>query len=212
MEIEFIKNTQSTQKDAIFAFKNNLKTPPFAIVAQSQSAGIGSRGNTWHSDVGNLYFSFCIDLNDIAADIPLNSYSIYFALIMRRFLVSLDSKVWIKWPNDFYVGDKKVGGVITNKIKNVLICGIGINLKSSPYFASVLDIDISPTSIVYGFFDVLRLKIFWVDIFKDFSVEFEKSKRFCSHLGNEIIELKSAVLCDDGSILIDNAKRIYSLR
>ena len=35
----------------------------------------------------------------------------------------------IKWPNDFYIDDKKIGGTITNLSGKYVYCGIGTNLK-----------------------------------------------------------------------------------
>ena len=116
------------------AVREGRVKPPFAIAAERQIAGIGSRGNDWQSVSGNLAFSFCVQQHDLPADVPLQSASIYFAMIMGEFLASLGSQLWLKWPNDFYLGERKIGGAMTNKIKDNLICGIGINLVSAPEF------------------------------------------------------------------------------
>ncbi|PSM51606.1 biotin-[acetyl-CoA-carboxylase] ligase [Campylobacter blaseri] len=211
MAIEFIDSCESTQLLLIEKFKNNLISPPYFLVAFEQISGIGSRGNSWEGSFGNLHFSFCIDEKDISKDIPPQSISIYFAMLMRGILTSKGSKLWVKWPNDFYINNKKIGGLITNKIKSTYICGIGINLKNSPEFGDILDIDVEINSLVFEFFEILKKQISWKQIFSKFMLEFEKSRKFFSHIGNRKISLEFAKLCEDGAILINN-KKVYSLR
>lgn len=209
--IEYVDECHSTQNELIEAIRYGVIKPPYTLVAKSQSLGIGSRGNSWESAKGNLYFSFAVDEETIANDIPSPSMSIYFSCLMSMFLQSLGSKIWVKWPNDFYIDDKKIGGVITTKIKKTYICGMGINLVKSPSYSTILDIEISSNEVVCGFLELLEKRILWKQIFSKFSIEFEKSKEFDSHIADDKISLKSAILCEDGAILINN-KKVYSLR
>ncbi|ANE36425.1 biotin-[acetyl-CoA-carboxylase] ligase [Campylobacter iguaniorum] len=211
MVVSFVESCVSTQDELIGAVRNGAINPPFALVAKVQTNGVGSRGNEWESKEGNLYFSFCVDENSLPSDLKPASASIYFAALMSEYLKSCGSKLWLKWPNDFYLGDKKIGGVITTKIKNVYICGIGINLKNSPSFANVLDIETSPQNIVNGFIQYLNLGFSWKQIFSKYLIEFDKSKVFDAHIGGEPVSLKNAILLEDGSIMINN-KKVYSLR
>ena len=132
-------------------------------------------------------------------------------MIMQEFLASLGSQLWLKWPNDFYLGERKIGGVMTNKIKNTLICGIGINLLGAPEYAGILDIKISAKDAIEGFFALYENKISWKQIFRNFSLQFQKSQKFSVHLNGEKISLARAKLCEDGSIII-NEERVYALR
>lgn len=209
--IEFIDSTKSTQLDLIEAIKCGVVNPPYAIVAKSQTAGVGSRGNEWKSLEENLHFSFCVSSKELPNDIEPNSISIYFAYIMKEYLSNLGSKVWLKWPNDLYINDKKIGGVITTKIKDIYICGIGINLVKSPIFADKLDINLTQNSIAMGYLELLKNKFPWKQIFSKFLVEFEKSRNFTAHVDDKECSLKDAVLLNDGSVVINN-KKVYSLR
>ncbi|NLY03734.1 MAG: biotin--[acetyl-CoA-carboxylase] ligase [Campylobacter sp.] len=211
MVIEFIESINSTQDILVKMVKSNKVKPPYAIVAKYQSLGVGSRGNIWESEGENLHFSFCIDKNSLSEDILPESVSIYFAFIMKEYLASKGSKLWLKWPNDFYLDDKKIGGVISNKIKNTYICGIGINLVQSPTYAKKLDIEISVNDVVKDFLELLENKFSWKEIFSKFLLEFKISKNFTAHIDGEIHSLKDATLCSDGSIVINN-KKVYSLR
>lgn len=211
MQIEFVEQMPSTQEFLVGAVREGRITPPFAIAANRQSAGIGSRGNDWEGASGDLAFSFCVAQTDLPADVPLQSASIYFAMIMQELLASLGSQLWLKWPNDFYLGERKIGGAMTNKIKDNLICGIGINLVSAPEYAGILDIKISAKDAIEGFFALYENKISWKQIFRNFSLQFQKSQKFSVHLGDEKISLEQAKLCEDGSIII-NEERVYALR
>ena len=211
MTIEFVESCDSTQTQIISNLKNGIIAPPYCLVANSQNAGLGSRGNAWESVSGNLYFSFCVSQNALPSDLPINSASIYFAFLMKEYLANLGSKIWLKWPNDFYLSEKKIGGVITTKIKNVFVCGMGLNLAHAPEFAGILDIKVERNSLIYGFFEILEKKPSWKQIFSKFLLEFPLSQKFGTHSGSEEISLKNAVLCDDGSVIINN-KKVYSLR
>ncbi|MSN96630.1 biotin--[acetyl-CoA-carboxylase] ligase [Campylobacter sp. FMV-PI01] len=209
--IKSVDESISTQSELIENLKNGIINPPFALIAKKQIKGYGSRGNEWKSDEGNLYFSFCIDEKDLSSTIPPPSFSIYFAFLMKEFLSTKGSKIWLKWPNDFYLNNKKIGGVITTKIKTTYVCGIGLNLTNSPDYAGVLDINITPNEVVFGFLNILKNKIPWKQIFSKFVVEFELSKKFYTNINGNKFHLNNANLYEDGSIMINN-KRVYSLR
>ena len=205
------KSLDSTQKYLLDKVKKSEIDTPALVLALSQTNGKGSRNNTWESGEGNLYFSFAIDLKDLSEDLALESSSIYFSYILKELIAKEGSSLWMKWPNDFYINDKKIGGTITNVYKDILICGIGINTKSAPKGFATLDIDIDQRTLLENFKIELLKKHSWKLVFSKFKVEFELSKKFSTHYKNEKISLNKAILQDDGSLICDG-KRIYSLR
>ncbi len=211
MEILWLESVDSTQTFLIQGLKNNSIKAPILLGATLQTCGKGSRGNSWMSEKGNLYVSFAVCRASLPNDLPLESSSIYFAMILKQLLEVHGSNVWIKWPNDFYVGDKKIGGVITNIVGDTLVCGIGINLCYAPLGFEVLDIEIDARKLseVYS----LELEKFptWKQIFSKFRLEFDKSRSYFTHIDNKAIELKNAILLEDGSLEC-NGQRIFSLR
>ena len=78
-------------------------------------------------------------------------------------------------------------------------------------YAGILDIKISAKDAIEGFFALYENKIPWKQIFRNFSLQFQKSQKFSVHLGGEKISLAQAKLCEDGSIII-NEERVYALR
>lgn len=211
MEIRLFKTLPSTQKYLIEALNNQSLFAPIAVLALEQTEGIGSRENSWEGGEGNLFFSLAVTMDDLPHDLPLASASIYFSFIMKQVLSEFHKNIWLKWPNDFYLNDEKVGGCITQKINNILVCGIGINLQNSQNGYKALQCDIAPELVLQKY--ILALEKFpkWKQVFSHYEVEFELSRDFSVHVENEKISLKQAKLEEDGSLLI-NGKKVFSLR
>ena len=209
MKIFFLNTTDSTQKEAK-RFLDKKISPPFCIASNTQTDGLGSRGNKWVSKKGNLFFSFVVNETSLPKDLPLASGSIYFGFLFKEALHFFGSKVWLKWPNDLYINNNKIGGIITQKIGNNLICGIGLNLIKDDNFG-YLDIQIDKKEILNIFFNIVQNNHSWREVFSKFSVEFQKSKNFSFHLNNKKVSLKSAMLNSDGSLSINN-EEVYNLR
>jgi len=184
---------------------------PVAVLALEQVSGIGSRDNEWSGGEGNFFASIAISLNELPEDLPLPSASIYFSHIMKKTLETLGENVWLKWPNDFYLNEEKVGGTITKKMKNVLVCGIGINLKKSQNGYSSLQSGISPENLLHKYLKSLLEFPKWKQVFSEYQIEFELSRRFSVHIENERKSLADAALCEDGSLII-GGKKVYSSR
>ncbi|BCX78937.1 biotin--[acetyl-CoA-carboxylase] ligase [Campylobacter sp. 19-13652] len=211
MEIKFIDECSSTHLCLIDALKQGEIVVPVALCAKSQTNGVGSRGNSWQSLAGGLFLSMAVDKNSLPKDLPMVSIAIYFAMVIKQILSSHGSLVWVKWPNDLYVNDKKVGGLISTFVGDYCVISVGINLCLAPNDASSLDIDMDADLLalkICGSFDFLPS---WGDIFTLFKAEFEKSRAFCSHAKSRVYDLSCAELLNDGSLKIGD-ERIYSLR
>ena len=104
-----------------------------ACVAEYQQAGRGRRGRKWFSPFGaNLYLSMYWRLEQgPAAAIGL---SLVIGIVLAEVLQSLGAdKVRVKWPNDLYLNDRKLAGILvelTGKTGDAaqIVMGAGINL------------------------------------------------------------------------------------
>ncbi|MBQ0325986.1 bifunctional biotin--[acetyl-CoA-carboxylase] ligase/biotin operon repressor BirA, partial [Providencia rettgeri] len=102
-------------------------------LAEYQSAGRGRRGRQWVSPFGcNLYLSMYWKLDQgPAAAIGL---SLVVGIVIAETLNKISQeKVKVKWPNDLYMNDKKLAGILvelTGKTGDAahIIIGIGINI------------------------------------------------------------------------------------
>ena len=211
MEILCFNTLPSTQKYLLEQLKKKNLQAPVAVIAKQQHSGIGSRDNAWLGGEGNFFASIALDLDTLPEDLQLGSASIYFSYLMKQTLESLGQNIWLKWPNDFYYNDDKVGGTITQKINNILVCGIGINLKKSQNGYKALQCDILPELLLKNY--LLRVEKFtsWKQIFREYEIEFELSRKFSVHIENNKKSLSDATLCEDGSLIIEG-KKVFSLR
>ena len=109
------------------------------IVTDHQTEGKGQRGNLWESDPkDNLLMSIIIDTSFL--DLRNQFYlSIVTSLAIYETLKKLNvDNIKIKWPNDLYIGQKKIGGVliestlIGNNLSSSII-GIGINVNQKTF-------------------------------------------------------------------------------
>jgi len=211
LTISWLKSVDSTQTYLLSGLKSKELQLPICIATSMQSAGNGSRGNSWDGLEGNLFFSFGINRDDLPEDLKLESSSIYFTYLLKMVLQEAGSTVWLKWPNDFYLGSKKIGGAITNLTNDALVCGIGLNMKHAPVGFETLDISISQNLLLESYFSLLKKRPSWKQIFSKYSLEFDKSKSYFTHNENLKISLEEAILLDDGSIEC-MGKRMFSLR
>jgi BirA family biotin operon repressor/biotin-[acetyl-CoA-carboxylase] ligase len=206
--LESVDSTQKYIKEMIVEQKITL---PYAVVANLQTGGIGSRGNSWHGESGNLFLSFALPLKDLPKDLKLESASIYFSYILKETLDEFGSVVWLKWPNDFYVDNKKVGGMITNLLADALVCGVGLNIASSPDGFAKLDVDLNRDELIKRYLLNIEKKSSWKQVFSKYKLEFYRNQNFYTHSKNLRISLEGASLQSDGSVVV-NGERIYSLR
>lgn len=211
MEIYWFEKLESTQTHLIEGLKNGNYKAPVAIGTDIQTLGKGSRGNQWIGEKGNLFFSLAIERSILPEDLKLESSSIYLAFLMKELLTAKNSQVWLKWPNDFYLDNKKIGGLITNMVNDTLVCGIGINLLSAPENFGILDVPTEPYVLAKAYCERFENLPSWKQIFSNYQIEFENSRNFFTHNNNEKVTLEKAVLLEDGSLMCDG-QRIFSLR
>ena len=211
MEIVSLREVDSTQKYLIDKLKSNALHAPVALIAQKQSAGVGSRENVWVSSEGDFLLSLALERHTLPKDLPLGSSALYFAYIIKETLRQYLPDIWLKWPNDIYYQKSKVGGVVTQKVGEVLVCGVGINLQSNCGGFESLTLDLEPRILLDAYLEKLAQKPTWKQIFIKFKLEFNNNKEISAHVLGEKMSLKDASLNDDGSLTI-NKKRIYSLR
>lgn len=214
LEISWLESAESTHLLLVNAIRSQRVSPPMAICARRQDSGVGSRGNRWEGGEGNLFLSFCLSGSALPKDLPRQSMSIYFSWLLKETLADFGSKVWLKWPNDFYVGRKKAGGTITAVLReDIVVCSVGLNLRSAPEKFATIDVEVDKNELLEAYFLKLKEENFWKDIFIKYKVEFLLSTgyEYFDQATQKKRSLKEAVLQNDGSILIDN-RRVYSLR
>ncbi len=138
MELLHLAETDSTNSYAV----RQADTLPdqVLIYADTQTAGRGQRGNSWESEPGlNLTFSLFFR----PADYPAKEQfflSEAVALAVRAALAAIGVEASVKWPNDIYVGDRKIAGLLLeHKLSGSsivhTIAGVGLNVNQRQFLS-----------------------------------------------------------------------------
>jgi len=120
--------------------------------AEHQTVGRGRRGKTWHSPDGGITFSVKIRLEE-----SIDKYSglsvLVGAILCDRFRVLGVTDAKVKWPNDVWVNEEKISGILIESIVSAssatLVIGIGINYRQGDE-ASVVDQPMTDLKTVCG--------------------------------------------------------------
>jgi BirA family biotin operon repressor/biotin-[acetyl-CoA-carboxylase] ligase len=111
----------------------------FAVTADEQTAGRGRQGRVWESGSGqNLLMSILYNSPWTVKEQFFISQTVSLAITQLLQDVFKISYVKIKYPNDIYVGDKKICGMLIEHsvqgdvLKNSII-GIGLNLNQTVF-------------------------------------------------------------------------------
>lgn len=115
-----------------------------ACFAEYQDAGRGRARRPWVSPFGaNLYLSLVHDL--AAPRAPLGALGIAVGVCVAEALVLLGAKtIGLKWPNDLWAGERKLGGILVEHRGEVggsarLIVGLGLNVAMAAPQAATVD-------------------------------------------------------------------------
>lgn len=157
-DIIWLDSIDSTNEEAkrLISDIDNLSV----LSAIEQTSGRGQRGNTWTSAPGeNLTFSIVMKFSGTSDTCsgcqPYMKAHDQFVLneiasvSVAEFLASYGIRAAIKWPNDIYVGSKKICGIlIENSLRgnwlSSSIIGIGLNINQRNFDVNL----INPTSMV----------------------------------------------------------------
>lgn len=134
--IIWLESTDSTNDE--LRRRLNLSGNLTIIAAERQSAGRGQGNHTWHSEPGrNLTFSVLLRHRCLKASDALAVTSI-MALGIRDYLHTKGIEPWIKWPNDIWVSEKKICGILVeNSMRagkiDFSIVGVGLDLNQTEW-------------------------------------------------------------------------------
>lgn len=115
----------------------------FMLRADEQSGGYGRHGRAWHSPVGGLWATLACPMPRVAGEGALGLRAGIAACRMVDDVVTgrvagADSRagVRLKWPNDVIIDDRKVCGVLCERVSEGgaawLLVGVGINVTNEP--------------------------------------------------------------------------------
>ena len=138
------------------------------ILARSQVRGRGQGSNRWHASPGqNLTLSVVLEPDHlpVARLFALTQLTgLAVARTVAHFLPDdLAATVRVKWPNDVYVGDRKIAGVLVqNSLRGSVVhwsvLGIGLNVNESAFPAELRGSATALLSLTHGTRDLATVR------------------------------------------------------
>ena len=135
--LTFLEETDSSNDLALelidMYFEEDERFPTTVLVAQSEPGAHGRKGH-WEAPAGRgLYFTF---VREARAGEPISLMPIAVARWVREAIRDATGvRVLLKWPNDLYVGRRKVGGILaearTQGEDTYVAVGVGLNVLGS---------------------------------------------------------------------------------
>ena len=224
---ESIDSTSSYLKREYKSLKN------FTFVSSDyQTMGRGRNTRSWISDKNtNLLFSLLIKEESLVNNFA--SLSILSAISVIKVLEHIGVRnLSLKWPNDVFVNDKKVSGILLEGISengalDAIIIGIGINVNQTNFDEGLL---INPTSVNIELNKKINLKSFKGKIFKQLlkditnfingdneyitlakAYNYLKDKEVYASINNERVKVKILDINEDNSLKVLFNDKIHNL-
>lgn len=134
-----VSSTMDKAKEMATEAATVNELPIFAVLADNQTKGRGTRGRNWFSSSNNMFLTVSIKLDSLPIAwtlIPLKVGTLIYphikAMTTKNNATSELADVKLKWPNDVLINGRKVCGVLIEIEKNRMLIGIGCNVGSAP--------------------------------------------------------------------------------
>ncbi|MFT4737957.1 MAG: BirA family biotin operon repressor/biotin-[acetyl-CoA-carboxylase] ligase [Cyclobacteriaceae bacterium] len=138
-KVYFLPECHSTNESVVDYHHQSGMKEGVVLWTDHQTAGRGQRGNGWQADPGkNLLASISLVPRWLAIQ---DQYllNVFSALAIRECLQQYtDYPVMIKWPNDIYIKERKITGIlvetsISSSHLELVILGFGVNVNQADF-------------------------------------------------------------------------------
>ncbi len=172
-------NLNSTNAFALDFLSKTNAIEGTVISTKRQTAGRGQRGNYWESEPDkNISLSIILFPKFLVATKQFDLSKIVALAVKDLIQAHCDKEVKIKWPNDIYIENRKVAGILIQNslsgvtIKNAVL-GIGININQETFLSDAPN----PTSLK-------------LETGENFNID-ELIKELCKHVEVWYLKLKA---------------------
>ena len=220
-EIVHIEETDSTNR----WMKENGKGE-MVVVADYQTAGKGCGSNSWEAERGqNLLFSVMIHPKSLQAK---NQFIItqVISVALCKTLEKYVEQATIKWPNEIYVGDKKICGVlIENRLQGRMIkdtiIGIGLNVNQTEFksdapnpvsLKQLIGKDTDREEVLNTFIEQLNETVKSATIIADYKARlYRREGKHLFMTKNTTFKASIVDVKDDGRLMLEDEKGVAHL-
>ena len=221
LKFDEIDSTNNYMKENFSKFENYD-----IVAAKNQTSGRGRRGNTWSSLEGMALFSFLLKTEN---KLDIHEYTKLPLIAGISTLVALkkikDGTYNFKWTNDVFLDNKKLCGILIEKVQENFIIGIGINVRNiipdelqkiAISMNSDHNIDDLILKVVEEFSNYYQKFINgkWNEILQEINqYNFLKDKIIKVHIGEQVFQGKAKNIAQDGRLEIetDGELKLFSV-
>ena len=221
-EVVHIAETDSTNR-----WMKENGTGEMVVVADYQTAGKGCGSNSWESERGqNLLFSVMIHPKSLQAKNQFIITQVVSVALCKTLDRYVQSQISIKWPNDIYVGDEKICGVlIENRLQGRMIkdtiIGIGLNVNQTEFksdapnpvsLKQLTGKDTDRDELLKAFLDILNECCESATCIADYKARlYRREGKHLFITQNNTFEASIVDVKDDGRLMLEDEKGVAHL-
>lgn len=138
MMFNFIELPEAASTNSVAA--SGAFAPGSVVYTLRQSAGRGCGSNSWESEAGKN-IAMTLVLGDIGVAVERQfAISMAVALGCFDYVSHYVADCSVKWPNDIYVGDRKIAGILiehsmSGAMLSRSLCGVGLNINQEIFYS-----------------------------------------------------------------------------
>lgn len=129
--LHFFSSCKSTNDLAATMRKEQKLFAPAVVLCGRQIAGRGRGSNTWWSGAGGLTVTIALPIDSARQphQLPLIA-----GLATRDAVAKItgNEKIQLKWPNDLIFDGRKLAGLLCERVHNIDLVGLGVNVNHEP--------------------------------------------------------------------------------
>lgn len=120
----------STQQELRFRLEAGERVHGLVLRAREQSAGRGRRGRSFVAAAGGSYQSLAVRCDALPSGSEIGVTGIALAVGLAEGFAQYGVRLALKWPNDLFYRDKKLGGILVERVRDHLLIGVGVNVDN----------------------------------------------------------------------------------
>jgi len=178
-EVIYYDRTDSTMEDARKLIEQQAADGS-VIIAEQQTAGKGRYNRKWYSPLGGIYLSLILfrEIEMQKQGLLSLTAGVASCETIKKYLPEAE----IKWPNDVLFKEKKISGILIEKLGNYYSIGTGINTNTEKFEGEFL---LQPTSIYLETEKEIDNNNFIINFLKKFDENYDL---LANHEYNAILE------------------------
>src|SRR3954464_11705347 len=129
--LHWFSRLRSTNDHAADLRKRGELYAPAIVLTGKQVAGRGRNTNTWWSGPGSLTVTFVMPIDE---QLSAHQLPLIAGLVVRNAVaqVSGNDAIQLKWPTDLLYCDRKLAGLLCERVHKADLIGLGLNINKDP--------------------------------------------------------------------------------